>query len=56
MNDDPKCVRYLYAKIESEALQQIGDGILKQFIDAGKFYWIAIIKTLIHAHTHTHTP
>lgn len=35
MNDDPKCVRYLYAKIQSDALQRIGDGILKQFIDAG---------------------
>lgn len=36
MNDDPKCVRYLYAKIKSDALQQIGDGFLKRFIDAGK--------------------
>lgn len=36
MNDDPKCVRYLYGKIQSDALQEIGDGILKRFIDAGK--------------------
>lgn len=38
MNDDPKCVRYLYAKIQSDALQHIGDGILKQFIDAGNWF------------------
>lgn len=37
MNDDPKCVKYLYAKIKSDALQQIGDGILKRFLDSGKF-------------------
>lgn len=35
MNDDPSNVRILYAKIESEALQQVADGILKRFIDAG---------------------
>lgn len=35
MNDDPSSVNILYAKVESEALQQIGDGILRRFIDAG---------------------
>lgn len=38
MNDDPSNVRYLFAKIESEALQQVADGILKRFIDAGNIY------------------
>ena len=36
MNDDPKSVQYLYAKIKSDGLQQIGDKIAKRFIDAGK--------------------
>lgn len=36
MNDDPSRVRYLYAIIESEAMQCVGDAILKRFIDAGK--------------------
>lgn len=35
MNDDPTSVKYLYGKIESEALQKIGDAILKRFIDSG---------------------
>ncbi|XP_031617297.1 activating signal cointegrator 1 complex subunit 1-like [Contarinia nasturtii] len=35
MNDDESSVRYLYGKIESNALQEIADAILKRFIDAG---------------------
>lgn len=34
-NDDPSSVRYLYGKIESDTLQEIGDGILKRFINSG---------------------
>lgn len=36
MNDDPSSVKILYGKIESDALQKIGDAILKMFIDAGE--------------------
>lgn len=53
MNDDPKCVRNLYGKIESDALQKIGDGILKRFIDAGKLLNCYIMKTPILIHTST---
>lgn len=38
MNDDPSCVQYLYGKIESDALQQIGDGILKRFVNSGNLF------------------
>ncbi|XP_055320538.1 activating signal cointegrator 1 complex subunit 1-like isoform X2 [Sitodiplosis mosellana] len=34
-NDDPSAVKYLYGKIESDALQRIGDGILNCFVDSG---------------------
>lgn len=35
MNDDPSSVRILYAKVQSDALQEIADAIVKRFIDAG---------------------
>lgn len=38
MNDDPSSVNVLYAKVESEALQKIADGIYKQFIKSGKIH------------------
>lgn len=35
MQGNPSSARVVYAKIESEALQKIADGIAKAFIDAG---------------------
>lgn len=35
MNDDPSSVRVLYGMVQSDVLQQIGDGILKLFMNSG---------------------
>lgn len=39
MNDDPSSVRVLYAKIESESLQSLADGVLRQFVHSGFFFF-----------------
>lgn len=35
MNGNPEKARVVYAKVESEALQKIANGIAKCFVDAG---------------------
>lgn len=46
MNDDPSSAQVLIAKIHSEALQQIGDGILKRLIASGKWKYSAKKKCI----------
>lgn len=36
MNNSPAKARILYGKVDSESLQAIADGIMKQFYESGK--------------------
>lgn len=53
MNDDPHAVDVLYAKVESEALQQIADQLMQRFISSGlvqrKYDRVKLHITLINS-------
>ncbi|XP_053685087.1 activating signal cointegrator 1 complex subunit 1 [Sabethes cyaneus] len=53
MNDDPHAVDVLYAKVESEALQQIADELMQRFVSSGlvqkKYDRVKLHVTLINS-------